>query len=134
MNKEILISELNFKASRSSGPGGQHVNKVSSKIILSFDLMNSSAFTELEKARLFVKLASKLTKEYQLVIHCEEGRSQLRNKEKAIEKLFDLIAKGLHVAKKRKPTKPSRSAIKRRQKTKVKNSLKKNLRKKPGTD
>ena len=80
MKVEILNSELNFKAVRSSGAGGQNVNKVSSKVILSFDLKNSQALSEEEKLLLETKIASRLTSENILILNCDEDRSQLKNK------------------------------------------------------
>ena len=74
MNTESILKELNFKATRSSGPGGQHVNKTSSKIELSFDLENTLSLSDSEKELLKTKLSSKLTKENVLILFCEEKR------------------------------------------------------------
>lgn len=134
MNLELLLKELNFKAIRSSGAGGQHVNKTSSKIELTFSLENSFAFSDEEKALLQKNLSSKLTKENTLILFCEETRSQHRNKELAIKRFLELIKKNLIVAKKRKKSKPSKSAIKKRLDSKQKNSVKKALRKRPKLD
>jgi ribosome-associated protein len=76
MNTKLIIKELKFKAVRSSGAGGQHVNKVSSKIELTFDLQNSESFTEDEKELLIQKLKNKLTKDNILLLQCDESRSQ----------------------------------------------------------
>ncbi len=81
MNTHELIKELKFKAVRSSGAGGQHVNKVSSKIELTFDLENSKELSENKKEILFKKLATRLTKENVLIIFSDETRSQHRNKD-----------------------------------------------------
>jgi ribosome-associated protein len=81
MNKEIILAELTYKAVRSSGAGGQNVNKVSSKVILTFHLENSNAFSEEEKELIVSKLTKKLTQEGVLILTCEEDRSQLKNKE-----------------------------------------------------
>ncbi|SHM84912.1 alternative ribosome rescue aminoacyl-tRNA hydrolase ArfB [Polaribacter sp. KT 15] len=134
MNLELLLKELNFKAIRSSGAGGQHVNKTSSKIELTFSLENSFAFSDEEKTLLQKNLSSKLTKENTLILFCEETRSQHRNKELAIKRFLELIKKNLIVAKKRKKSKPSKSAIKKRLDSKQKNSVKKALRKRPKLD
>ena len=80
MDKQILLSELNFKAVRSSGAGGQNVNKVSSKVVLTFDLQNSQGLNEEEKVYLKEKIASKLTLEDVLILNCDEDRSQFKNK------------------------------------------------------
>jgi ribosome-associated protein len=109
MDQEKILSELTFKAVRSSGPGGQNVNKVSSKVVLGFDLKNSLAITDDEKARLLDKLASKLTTESVLILNCDENRSQLKNKEIVIKRFLEIIKKGLHVPKPRKPTNVPRS-------------------------
>ena len=134
MNLELLLKELNFKAIRSSGAGGQHVNKTSSKIELTFSLENSFAFSDEEKAILKKNLSSKLTKENTLILFCEETRSQHRNKEIAIKRFLEIIKKGLTKPKIRKETKPSKASIQKRLEKKQNNSIKKALRKKPNLD
>lgn len=131
MNTGNLIKELSFKAIRSSGAGGQHVNKVSSKVELTFDLENSKALSNKEKELLFKNLATKLTKEHVLILQCDENRSQHKNKEIVINRFIKLLTKGLVRPKKRKPTKPSKSSIKKRLNSKKKLSDKKSTRKKP---
>lgn len=130
MNTENIISELNFKATRSSGAGGQHVNKTSSKITLSFDLENSLSLSDDEKEILKTKLATKLTKDNVLILFCEETRSQHRNKELAIKRFLDLIKTNLIRPKKRRKTKPSKASVRRRLESKKKISEKKSNRKK----
>jgi ribosome-associated protein len=134
LNSIKIIKELNFKATRSSGAGGQHVNKVSSKIELSFNLENSNSLSETEKTLLSKKLSSKLTKENILLLFCEETRSQHRNKEIIIKRFLKLLKTHLIQPKKRRPTKPSRATLKKRIETKKKASVKKALRKKPNTE
>ncbi len=130
MNKEKIINELKFKAVRSSGAGGQNVNKVSSKVVLTYDLNASQAHSEEEKEVLSAKLKSKLTLENVLILNCDEDRSQLKNKEIVIKRFLDLIAKSLVVPKKRKPTKIPRSVIEKRLKNKsVMATIKQNRRK-----
>ncbi len=131
MNVENILKELNFKAIRSSGAGGQHVNKTSSKIELTFDLENSNSLSEDEKALLKTKLSSKLTNENVLILFCEETRSQHRNKDLAIKRFLALIKENLIRPKRRKKTKPSKGAIKKRLETKQRTSVKKALRKRP---
>lgn len=131
MNKEAIIKELNFKAVRSGGAGGQHVNKVSSKVELIFDLQNSSEFSDDEKTLLFKNLQSKLTKENMLLLNCDESRSQHKNKELVIERFFSIIENGLKVPKKRKATKPTKSSIQKRIDKKKNVAIKKVLRQKP---
>jgi ribosome-associated protein len=129
-----IIKELNFKAIRSSGAGGQHVNKTSSKIELTFDLENSLSLCEREKELLKAKLSSKLTKENVLILFCEETRSQHRNKDIAIKRFLGVLKTNLIRQKKRRITKPSKGAMTRRVETKKRTSFKKALRKKPKFD
>ncbi|VAV84683.1 Hypothetical protein YaeJ with similarity to translation release factor [hydrothermal vent metagenome] len=134
MNTDKLISELTFKAQRSSGPGGQHVNKVSSKIELHFDLVSSNSFSDEEKQLLLKTLSNRLTKDNRLVLQCDETRSQHKNKELVIKRFLDLIKEGLIVPKKRKPTKVSKTIIRKRKESKRKQSQKKANRKTPDLD
>ena len=134
MNPELIKKELKFKAIRSSGAGGQHVNKVSSKVELSFDLINSAALSLEEKELLQKKLKTKLTKEFILIIQCDESRSQHKNKELVIKRFLELIINGLKVPKKRKATKPSKSSIKKRLEKKKKQAYKKVFRRKPNLE
>ena len=131
MNTEKIIKELQFKAVRSSGAGGQHVNKVSSKVELLFDLQNSNEFSEEEKELLLEKLQSKLTKENVLLLSCDESRSQHKNKEIVIKRFLTLIINSLKVPKKRKATKPSKSSVQKRLDKKKKHAYKKAFRRKP---
>ena len=131
MKKEILIKELKFKAIRSSGPGGQHVNKVSSKVVLSFSLQDSEGLSNREKKQLYKTLASRLTIDNILLLSCDSSRSQLQNKHKVINRFFELIKSGLFVPKKRLASKPSKAAIKRIKDEKKKRGELKGLRKKP---
>lgn len=131
MENTVLINELTFKAVRSSGAGGQNVNKVASKVVLSFDLKNSKAFTDEEKILLEMKLASRLTQEQILLLHCDEDRSQLKNKALVIKRFLEIIKKGLFIAKERKPTKIPKSVIKKRIKDKKNQSVIKTNRRKP---
>ena len=131
MIAENLIKELNFKAVRSSGAGGQHVNKVSSKIELYFDLLNAAELTSEEKELLLKNLQPKLTKEGVLLLNCDESRSQHKNKEIVIKRFLEIIYNGLKIPKKRKATKPSKSSIQKRLDKKKKLAYKKALRNKP---
>jgi ribosome-associated protein len=131
MKTDVILSELQFKAVRSSGAGGQNVNKVSSKVILTFDLSLSQAFEEAEKELLLTKLSNKLSNENLLILNCDEDRSQLRNKEIVTKRFFDLITKSLIVPKKRKATKIPRSVIEKRIKAKRNLSEIKQNRRKP---
>ena len=131
MNTEALIKELIFKAVRSSGAGGQHVNKVSSKVELLFDVSNSLEFTDEQKQLLLKNLSAKLTKENVLLLSCDESRSQHKNKEIVIKRFLTLIKKGLIVPKKRTATKPTKSSIQKRLDKKKNIALKKVSRRKP---
>ena len=131
MNKAIAIQELSFKAVRSGGAGGQHVNKVSTKVELSFDVENSQALTPNQKDRIYRRLGSKLTKANVLHLSCDETRSQHRNKDLAIKRFLETMRIGLRVKKVRRKTKPKRSAIERRLKSKKKNAEKKTRRQRP---
>jgi ribosome-associated protein len=122
-------TELNFFASRSSGPGGQNVNKVSTKVELRFDVLNSTLLTSEEKEVLLIKLAKKINNDGILLIVSQNERSQLRNKENAIEKFYSLVAKALTPKKKRRPTRPSLSSIEKRLEKKHITAEKKILRK-----
>jgi ribosome-associated protein len=133
-NKDVLLNELTFKAIRSSGSGGQHVNKVSSKVELIFDVSNSNAFSENQKERLLLKLQNRLTKESVLMLQCDESRSQHKNKELVIKRFLELIKYGLIIPKKRIPTKIPKSVIRKRLKSKRQLSDKKANRKKPDLD
>ncbi|BDU24691.1 MULTISPECIES: alternative ribosome rescue aminoacyl-tRNA hydrolase ArfB [unclassified Flavobacterium] len=131
MDTEKIISELGFKAVRSSGAGGQNVNKVSSKVVLSFDLDNSQALSDEEKILLKDNLSTRLTSENILILNCDEDRSQLKNKEIVIKRFLELIKKGLYVPKVRKATKVPKSVIKKRIKDKKNVSDLKQSRRKP---
>ena len=127
MNSEKLIKELIFKAIRSSGPGGQHANKVSSKIVLYFNISISENLSEEDKELLIVNLKSKLTKENILILNCDETRSQHKNKEIIIKRFLEIIQKGLVIQKPRKATKPSKASIKKRLEKKRKLAFKKKI-------
>ncbi|GGX07976.1 alternative ribosome rescue aminoacyl-tRNA hydrolase ArfB [Aquimarina muelleri] len=131
MNTAVVINELKFKAVRSSGAGGQHVNKVSSKIELTFNIVESLGLTKDEKIRLCQKLSSRVTKSGVLLLQCSDSRSQHKNKGLVIKKLLDILKANLYIPKKRKPTKPSRNAIQKRLNTKQKHAIKKANRRKP---
>lgn len=131
MNLDILHRELQFKAVRSSGAGGQHVNKVSSKVELFFDLINSKGLSKEEKELLQKNLKNKLTKDGILLLTSSASRSQHTNKEKVIKRFFEALQNGLVTPKKRKATKPSKAVVQKRLHNKQSQSNKKKLRKKP---
>ena len=131
MDKEILLSELKFKAVRSSGAGGQNVNKVSSKVVLSFDLFNSLGLNQEEKELLKTKISTKLTQENILILTSEEDRSQLKNKEVVVKKFLKVIENGLKIPKQRKETKIPRAVKEKRLQEKKSTASIKENRKKP---
>ena len=134
MDAENIIKELTFKAIRSGGAGGQHVNKVSSKVVLFFDISKSENLRDEEKELLTKNLRSRLTKDNILILSCGESRSQHKNKEIVIDRFNTLISNGLKITKKRRLTKPSKSSIQKRLETKKKVGLKKTYRKRPDLD
>ena len=131
MEIQTILSEVKYKAVRSSGAGGQNVNKVSSKVVLTFELSNSQALSEEEKLLLETNLKNRLTADLVLILNCEEDRSQLKNKEIVTKRFLDIIKKGLYVPKERKPTKIPKSVIRKRIKDKKSVSEVKKNRKKP---
>lgn len=130
-NFEELLNEILWKAVRSSGAGGQHVNKTSSKIILTFNIDESAGLTDPEKQLLIKNLKSRLTNNNELILECSETRSQHRNKELVINKFKDLVLSGLIVPKKRKKTKPTKASKFKRLRNKKIQSEKKSGRQKP---
>jgi ribosome-associated protein len=130
LNIPDLTAEFQFLTSRSSGPGGQNVNKVNSKVELRFDVQNSTLLSEDQKNILLVKLATKITSEGILSVVSQRDRSQLANKEDAIEKLYLLITKALKPVKPRKNTRPTKGSVERRLTTKrIKAEIKQNRQK-----
>lgn len=131
MNTSIILSEVQYKAVKSSGPGGQHVNKTASKVEIYFSISTSQGLSEGEKARLLQALSSRLSSENILVLQCSETRSQHRNKTLVTKRLLQLLEDTRKPKKKRKKTKPSRSAIEKRLREKKGRALKKSNRKPP---
>ncbi len=131
MDKIQLQSEIQYKAVRSSGAGGQNVNKVSSKVVLSFDLKNTQGLNEEQKQLVATQLQTRLTADGILNLSCDEDRSQLRNKELVTKRFFELVKKALIVPKERKPTKIPKGVIRKRIKDKKSASEVKKNRRKP---
>jgi ribosome-associated protein len=131
LETDKLIQELQYKAVRSSGAGGQNVNKVSSKVVLTFDLNKSMAISDEERELLLLKLTSKLTTENVLILNCDEDRSQLKNKEIVTKRLLEMLKKALIVPKVRKATKIPKAVIRKRINDKKNISEVKKGRKKP---
>lgn len=133
-DEAVIVSELKFKAIRSSGAGGQHVNKTASKVELTFDLPNSNALNEEQKSVLKSKLKSRLSKDNVLIMQCGESRSQHKNKSIIIKRFLELLNFNLIEEKERIPTKIPKAVIKKRLTNKRKNAEKKANRKPPQTD
>src|SRR4051812_30000309 len=124
----IPRGELDFRASRSSGAGGQHVNKTSSRIEVFWNLLSSRALTEEQRDRLRHKLATRITADGSIRVVASDMRSQTRNKELAEERLVDLVRSALIIPKKRRPTKPTKAAKEARLEGKKRQSDKKRER------
>lgn len=127
-------SEFTFVTSRSSGPGGQHVNKLETRVTLRFKPVNSQILSDEEKTKLLEKWESKLTNEGFYVVHSEKHRTQLLNKQEVVAKFRKALVMAFTVPKLRKATKPSKGSIRRRLDGKKKLSDKKNNRKPPDLD
>jgi ribosome-associated protein len=127
---EQLTPEMEFTTSRSSGPGGQNVNKVNSKVILRWNVLHSTLITDEQKVLLLNKLSTQLTREGELILTAQESRSQLQNKEAVIEKLNALLRKAFTKPKARKATKPTKSSKVKRIDNKKRHAEKKQWRKK----
>jgi ribosome-associated protein len=111
---QIPESELTFTASRGGGPGGQHVNKVASRVTLAFDVAGSPSLTEADRRQLVDRLASRLTQEGVLQLSSHESRSQVANREQVTERFATLLRAALKPRKKRHRTKPTRGSKERR--------------------
>lgn len=126
------MAEVIYRTSRSSGPGGQHVNKTESRVELIWSPGNSNCLNDKQKARLRLFLARRLTFRGELILASEKYRSQHRNKEDAIERFLALVTTGLIPPKKRKPTRPTRSSKERRiKKKKIRGEIKRTRRNRP---
>ncbi|MDJ0761357.1 MAG: alternative ribosome rescue aminoacyl-tRNA hydrolase ArfB [Myxococcota bacterium] len=136
VNDDVVIpaSELTITASRSGGPGGQHVNTTSSRVTLRWNVSETSALNEPQRARVLKRFANRLSTEGVLIIHSDTERSQHRNRQIALERLVALVSEALMVPKHRIPTKKSRAVTQRRLGDKKHRSQVKRDRNKPRDD
>ena len=125
-------SEFIFSTSRSGGPGGQNVNKVSTKVELRFNLLLTTIFSEKEKRIIFDRLKNKINKEGELILVSQSERTQLMNKTVVIEKFYALVSKSLTIPLKRRSTKPTHASKLKRLDTKRNRGNTKKLRKQSG--
>lgn len=123
-----FLRELTFQTARSSGPGGQNVNKVETKVLLFFDITNSQILTDEEKAKVFSKFSNKVDQTGVLQLQSQEKRSQIQNKDLVIGKFYDLLRKAFEKKKIRKVSKPSKGAVEKRLQSKKQHSEKKKAR------
>lgn len=131
MDEKQLIQEVSYKAVRSSGAGGQNVNKVASKVELHFPVADSQALSDEEKERVIQKLQSRLTNNNELILQSDESRSQHKNKELVTRRFVEMLRQALVKPKPRKKTKPSKAAKLKRLREKKVQAEKKNNRKNP---
>jgi len=120
-----FLPELAWQTSRASGPGGQNVNKVESRVELRWHLLNSQLLSEAQKQLLLEKLAPRLTADGYLLVVAQDDRSQLRNRELALGRFHQLLQKSLHRPKARRATRPSPGAVRERLESKKRHSEKK---------
>lgn len=126
-----FLPEIAFQTSRSSGPGGQNVNKVESRVELRWSLEASQVLTPAQKQLILEKLAGQLTQEGYLLVVAQDDRSQLRNKEIALARFYELLQKSVRRPKPRRATRPSAGAVRKRLEGKKIQSDKKANRRRP---
>ena len=130
--RECLHREVEFRTSRSSGPGGQHVNKTESRVELLWSPQESNCLTEEQKMLVAIRLSTRITDEGVLILASEKYRSQYRNKAEVTERFLDLVTISLVPVKKRQPSKPTRSSVEKRIRSKkIRGDIKRTRRKGP---
>ncbi|MCK5137587.1 MAG: aminoacyl-tRNA hydrolase [Bacteroidales bacterium] len=130
--RECLKKEVSYKTSRSSGPGGQHVNKTESRVELYWNLTDSVCLNDFQKHMIRKRLVSRLTEKSVLILTSDKHRSQHQNKEDVTERFLKLIAASLVPVRKRYPTKPTRSSVEKRiSNKKIRGDLKRSRRNRP---
>lgn len=136
INDHVSIprAELEFSVSRSAGPGGQHVNKVSSRVSLHFDLEASVSLSDAQKERIRQRLSTRITRAGVFQLHCQAHRSQAQNRELAVERFAELLREALHRDKPRRKTRVSKTAKQRRMEDKRRRGAVKRTRSGPGDE
>ena len=130
---DCILGEVSFRTSRSSGPGGQHVNKTESRVELIWNLLETNCLEDGQKGLLRGRIGNRLTEDGVLVLASEKYRSQHRNREDVTERFLELVKAGLVPVKKRRPTKPTRTSVEKRIKSKkIRGEIKRNRRDRPG--
>lgn len=130
--RECLIREVEFRTSRSSGPGGQHVNKTESRVELLWSPQDSDCLSEAQKILISGRLSSRITDDGFLIMVSEKYRSQYRNKAEVKQRFLDLVIASLVPVKKRRSTRPTRSSVEKRIRSKkIRGEIKRSRRKGP---
>jgi ribosome-associated protein len=130
---DCLLGEVSFRTSRSSGPGGQHVNKTESRVELIWNLQQTECLADPQKKLLAGRIRNRLTEDGTLILVSEKYRSQHRNREEVTQRFLHLVEAGLKPVKKRRPTKPTRASVEKRiQSKKIRGEVKRSRRHPPG--
>ncbi len=131
---QIDEAELEIQATTSSGPGGQHVNRSNTRVVVRLDVAHSPSLSESQRARILSRLHSRISAAGVLQVSSQEHRSQARNRDTAIARLVELLARALHQDPPRRPTRPTPAARRARRRAKQRLSEKKQQRGKPKLD
>ncbi len=136
VRRDLLIpaAELREAASRSSGPGGQHVNKTSTRVTLRWNIQKSACVTAIQRRRLLAELAGRITRAGDLVVHADRSRSRARNRDDARERIVEILREALTLRRARKPTAPTRASRARRTDAKVRRGAVKRTRSRVARD
>jgi ribosome-associated protein len=130
----LPVDELTFRASRSGGPGGQHVNTSSTRVELVWDVENSPSLTSDQRERIRTRLATRISSEGLLILASSATRSQHRNRQEVTERFAEMLRGALHIPRARRKTKPSRAEREKRLRSKKRRSETKRLRRPPSVD
>ncbi len=131
----IPLAELRFQTSRSSGPGGQNINKLNTRVQMWWDVTTSAALSDEVRTRFLAQNAARLTRAGELQLECQQFRTQLANRRRCLEELTELVRRALIRPKRRKPSRPTRASRERRLRQKRQQAEKKAARRyRPGQD